>query len=131
MDFARYFLAMITVLGLMVLFALFLKFYGMRISNYLTHNKYNFRLGSGKQTPRLINIKESLNLDPRRRLILIEVKGKDYLLLLSPNGDMQLGEQEFAKVSNKPARDRAGNQNSEMGFQHYLNQSKQNNPEGV
>ena len=41
----------------------------------------------GAQGARRMKVSESLMLDPRRRLVLVRVDGREHLLLLSPAGD--------------------------------------------
>lgn len=49
-------------------------------------------LRPGALGPRRLEVKESLMLDPRRRLVIVRCDGKDRLLLLSPGGDLVIGE---------------------------------------
>ncbi len=46
----------------------------------------------GAQTPRRLTVSESLMLDPRRRLVLVRLDGREHLLLLSPAGDVVVTE---------------------------------------
>ncbi len=86
MDYLRYFLALFVVLGLLGLLGLGLRKYGMTIGNVWAGRKR--RSGNA---PSALAVKDSLMLDPRRRLLLIEWNGEEHLLLLGPNGDMQIG----------------------------------------
>ncbi|HVZ99265.1 MAG TPA: flagellar biosynthetic protein FliO [Caulobacterales bacterium] len=44
-------------------------------------------LQGGLAGARRMKVSESLMLDPRRRLIIVQVDGREHLLLLSPAGD--------------------------------------------
>lgn len=44
-------------------------------------------LQPGAQGPRRLAVKESLMLDPRRRLVIVACDGREHLMLLSPAGD--------------------------------------------
>ena len=41
-----------------------------------------------------LKVKESLMLDPRRRLMLVALDGREHLLLLSPAGDLVVAAQD-------------------------------------
>ncbi|MES1156338.1 MAG: flagellar biosynthetic protein FliO [Alphaproteobacteria bacterium] len=43
---------------------------------------------------RRMKVSESLMLDPRRRLVLVSLDGREHLLLLSPSGDRVVTTQE-------------------------------------
>jgi flagellar protein FliO/FliZ len=78
LDWARALFALIATLALIGAVA-----YGAR------------RLGMlrpGAQGPRRLEVKESLMLDPRRRLVIVRCDGRDRVLLLSPAGDIVVGE---------------------------------------
>lgn len=47
-----------------------------------------------KGKTRRMSVVESLMLDPRRRLILVKLDGREHLLLLSPAGDVVVTAQE-------------------------------------
>ena len=49
-------------------------------------------LRPGAQGPRRLQVLESLMLDPRRRLVIVRLDGRDRVLLLSPAGDIVVGE---------------------------------------
>lgn len=49
-------------------------------------------LRPGAQGPRRLQVLESLMLDPRRRLVIVRMDGRDRVLLLSPAGDVVVGE---------------------------------------
>ncbi|HVY86914.1 MAG TPA: flagellar biosynthetic protein FliO [Caulobacterales bacterium] len=51
---------------------------------------------------RRMKVSESLMLDPRRRLVLVQVDGREHLLLLSPAGDRVVA------AMDKIAMDKAG-----------------------
>ena len=44
------------------------------------------------QVPRRLKISESLMIDPRRRLVIVRCDGREHLVLLSPAGDLVVGE---------------------------------------
>lgn len=82
-DFARYFAALAVVLGLLGLLAL-----GARqgwLSRLMTKVAHT-RL-PGVQNERRMRVRETLILDPRRRLVIVNCDGEDHLLLLGPNAE--------------------------------------------
>lgn len=46
----------------------------------------------GADKPKRLNMRESLMLDPRRRLVIVRCDGREHLLLLSPAGDRVVSE---------------------------------------
>lgn len=78
LDWARSLFALIATLALILGVA-----YGAR------------RLGMlqpASQAPRRLKISESLMIDPRRRLVIVRCDGREHLMLLSPAGDVVVGE---------------------------------------
>ena len=78
LDWARSLFALIATLALILGVA-----YGAR------------RLGMLQPTaqgPRRLKISESLMIDPRRRLVIVRCDGREQLMLLSPAGDVVVGE---------------------------------------
>ena len=73
LDWARTVFALIATLGLILGAA-----YGARRLGMLQANG---------QAAKRMRITESLMLDPRRRLVLVRLDGREHLLLLSPAGD--------------------------------------------
>jgi flagellar protein FliO/FliZ len=49
-------------------------------------------LQTGAQAPRRLKVSESLMLDPRRRLVIVRCDEREHVLLLSPAGDLLVGE---------------------------------------
>jgi flagellar protein FliO/FliZ len=47
-----------------------------------------------EQGERRLKISESLMLDPRRRLVIVRCDAREHLLLLSPAGDLVVGQAE-------------------------------------
>ena len=82
LDWARGLFALIATLSLIGLAAYAARRFGM-----LTPG------GPGAANRRL-KVVESLMLDPRRRLVLVRLDGRDHLLLLSPAGDRAITEVE-------------------------------------
>lgn len=78
LDWARALFALIATLGLIAGAAYLARRLGM--------------LEPGARGPRRMQVLESLMLDPRRRLIIVRCDGRDHLLLVSPAGDLTLGQ---------------------------------------
>ena len=74
MDWARALFALIATLALIGLAAYAARRFGM----------FDPAAANG---PRRLKVTESLMLDPRRRLVLVRLDGREHLLLLSPAGD--------------------------------------------
>ncbi len=53
-------------------------------------------LQAGADQPKRLRMRESLMLDPRRRLVIVACDGREHLLLLSPAGDRVVSEWEAA-----------------------------------
>jgi len=88
LDWARALFALIATLALIAGAA-----YGAR------------RLGMlqpGAQAPRRMAVRESLMLDPRRRLVLVRLDGREHLILLSPAGDVVVAAQDATDEGAKP-----------------------------
>lgn len=49
-------------------------------------------LQPGGQGPKRMRITETLMLDPRRRMVIVRVDGREHVLLLGPGGDVVVGE---------------------------------------
>ncbi len=86
MDYLRYIFALIFVLSMIGLFGLGLRKYGMG----LTHFFAKIKSGKGADYRPKLAVKESLVLDPKRRLVVIDWNGEEHLLFLGPNGDMRI-----------------------------------------
>ncbi|MCH9852175.1 MAG: hypothetical protein K0U45_01580 [Alphaproteobacteria bacterium] len=87
MDYLRFILALIIVLGLiLVLGALFRK---LLMSGSLFNGAFLMKKRTG-EVRQQIEIKESRILDAKRRLMVLNYKDHDYLLMLTNNGDMLL-----------------------------------------
>ena len=52
--------------------------------------------------PRRLKVSESLMLDPRRRLVLVRLDGREHLLLLSPAGDCVVTEVPAGEIAPTP-----------------------------
>ena len=88
LDWARSLFALILTLALIVGVA-----YGAR------------RLGMlqpGAQGPKRLRVTESLMLDPRRRMVIVRCDDREHLILLSPAGDIVVGEQAAKEEEPKP-----------------------------
>jgi len=72
-DWARTIAALVATLALIGAIAFGARRFGM--------------LQPGGVAPRRMKVSESLMLDPRRRLVLVSLDGREHLLLLSPSGD--------------------------------------------
>ncbi|MCH9845196.1 MAG: flagellar biosynthetic protein FliO [Alphaproteobacteria bacterium] len=87
MDYLRFILALIIVLGLILLLgALFRKF-------MMSGSLFNGAFLMKKRTATVrqqIEIKESRILDAKRRLMVLSYNNHDYLLMLTNHGDMLL-----------------------------------------
>jgi flagellar protein FliO/FliZ len=95
-DFSRYFAALLVVLGLLGGFALLARrgwipggIQGLARFSSLT----------GARAERRLSVKETLILDPRRRVVVVKVDGEEHVLLLGPEREMLL--------STRPARPEA------------------------
>ncbi|UPT61630.1 MAG: flagellar biosynthetic protein FliO [Hyphomonadaceae bacterium JAD_PAG50586_4] len=85
LDWARSLFALIATLALILGVA-----YGAR------------RLGMLQPTaqgPRRLKISESLMIDPRRRLVIVRCDGREHVLLLSPAGDLVVGQTEAVEAA--------------------------------
>jgi len=83
LDITRYIAALAVVLGLLGLLAL-----GAR-QGWLTRIIVGISRGqiSGVKRERRMKVVESLVLDPRRRIVIIEIDGKEKALLLGAAGE--------------------------------------------
>ncbi|MCH9845709.1 MAG: hypothetical protein K0U39_09415 [Alphaproteobacteria bacterium] len=87
MDYLRFILALIIVLGLiLILGALFRK---IMMSGSLFNGAFLMKKRTG-EVRQQIEIKESRILDAKRRLMVLNYNDHDYLLMLTNNGDMLL-----------------------------------------
>ncbi len=87
MDYLRFILALIIVLGLiLILGALFRK---VMMSGSLFNGAFLMKKRTS-EVRQQIEIKESRILDAKRRLMVLNYSGHDYLLMLTNNGDMLL-----------------------------------------
>ena len=125
MEYIRYLLALILVLGLVWLFGFALKKYGMRFGQGWTRgqgwfNRWGKRAVADEDDKPPLVIQQILGIDARRRVVLLEVKGEDVLLLLGPNGDTIL---RIAKGEHGEDMMQTNQQNTPENhkhFQHYL-----------
>jgi flagellar protein FliO/FliZ len=78
LDIARTVFALIATLALIVGAA-----YGARRLGMLQH---------GANGPKRMRITETLLLDPRRRMVIVRVDEREHVLLLSPGGDLVVGD---------------------------------------
>jgi flagellar protein FliO/FliZ len=86
-DFSRYFAALLVVLGLLGGFALLVR------SGWLPGSLQGFSgLSSltGPRPERRLSVKETLILDPRRRVMIVKVDGEEHVLLLGPERETVL-----------------------------------------
>ncbi len=87
MDYLRFILALIIVLGLILLLgAVFRKF-------MMSGSLFNGAFLTKKRNTEMrqqIEIKENRILDAKRRVMVLNYSGHDYLLMLTNNGDMLL-----------------------------------------
>ncbi len=85
-DAARYIAALAVVLGLLGLFAL-----GAR-QGWLTGLIASLSRGqiSGARRERRMKVVETLVLDPRRRIVIVEIDGREQALLLGAAGEQVL-----------------------------------------
>ena len=92
-DFSRYFAALLVVLGLLGGFALLAR------SGWIPGSMKGFSgLGTltGPRPERRLAVKETLILDPRRRVMIVKADGEEHVLLLGPERETLL--------STRPAR---------------------------
>jgi flagellar protein FliO/FliZ len=88
LDWARTVFALIATLGLILGAA-----YGARRLGMLQANG---------QAAKRLRITESLMLDPRRRMVIVRCDDREHLILLSPAGDILVGEQAAKQEDPKP-----------------------------
>jgi len=90
LDITRYIAALAVVLGLLGLLAL-----GAR-QGWLTQVIVGISRGhfSGVKRERRMKVVESLVLDPRRRIVIIEIDGKEQAVLLGASGEIILPHEE-------------------------------------
>ncbi|WP_421791099.1 flagellar biosynthetic protein FliO [Hyphobacterium sp.] len=93
LDFARYFAALAVVLGLLGLLAL-----GAR-QGWLANLLSGLSRGqmAGMKRERRMRVVEMLVLDPRRRLVIVEIDGKERTLLLGANEETVLPDPDGAQ----------------------------------
>lgn len=77
--------ALILVLVLMGGLVVLLQMFGPQIVRRRSGNKGD------------ITVRDSMAIDPRRRLLVVSWKNTEYLLLLSPQGEQVVGQQPAAK----------------------------------
>ncbi len=113
MDYLRFVLALMIVLGLILLLgALFRK---LLMSGSLLSGTFLLSNKRGQAQKQRIEIRESRILDTRRRLVVLSDGGFDYLLMLTNNGDMLL---------DKRAQNRDENNDEMQGSQHVSQNDK-------
>ena len=74
LDWARMLAALVATLALIMLAA-----YGAR--------RFGMLQPGARGDSRRMRVRESLMLDPRRKLVLVRVDGREHVILLSPAGD--------------------------------------------
>ena len=127
MEYIRYLLALILVLGLVWLFGFALKKYGMRFGQNWS-NRWGKRAVADEDDKPALAIQQILGIDARRRVVLLEVKGEDVLLLLGPNGDTILritkrehgGEHGAEHGEDMMQTNQQNSLENHKHFQHYL-----------
>jgi flagellar protein FliO/FliZ len=85
LDWARALFALIATLALIGLAAYAARRFGMLD-------------GTAAKTDRRLKVTESLMLDPRRRLVLVRLDGREHLLLLSPTRDVVVTEVDAKEI---------------------------------
>lgn len=86
-DFSRYFAALLVVLGLLGGFALLVR------QGWIPGSIQGFTgLSSlrGPRPERRLSVKETLILDPRRRVVIVRADGDEHVLLLGPDRETVL-----------------------------------------
>lgn len=86
-DFSRYFAALLVVLGLLGGFALLVR------SGWIPGSIQGFSGFSsltGPRAERRLAVKETLILDPRRRVVIVKSDGEEHVLLLGPERETVL-----------------------------------------
>lgn len=83
-DFIRFFAALILVLGLLGGFALILR------KGWLPTGFAGLAQFQPPRGTRRISVRESLAIDPRRRVVIVRADGKDHVVLLGMNGETVL-----------------------------------------
>lgn len=81
-DFSRYFAALLVVLGLLGGVAVILR------KGWLPTGLTNFQ--GLERRERRLGVKESLILDPRRRIVIVKSDDREYVLLLGPERETVL-----------------------------------------
>jgi len=89
-EYLRFAAAFIFVLALIGAAAFALRAFGF------------LQMGQRRPGERRLSITESLLLDARRRVVLIRRDEREYLLLLSPQGDMILDDYEVKDIPEAP-----------------------------
>lgn len=106
-DYIRYFLALLVVLGLIGLLSVGLRKYGMRLGDFLSRSSLNRKQQPSPDRP--LYIKQTLGLDPRRRIVLVNCNGVDHVLYLGPNNDFEIGANGSAPGASLPSASMPGN----------------------
>ncbi|GAN00029.1 hypothetical protein U91I_03692 [alpha proteobacterium U9-1i] len=91
LDWARALFALIATLALIGLAAYAARRFGM----------LDAAVGKGE---RRLKVTESLMLDPRRRLVLVRLDGREHLLLLSPSRDLVVSDVEAKEIVSAEAQ---------------------------
>ena len=91
LDWARALFALIATLALIGLAAYAARRFGM-LDN------------TAAKADRRLKVTESLMLDPRRRLVLVRLDGREHLLLLSPSRDLVVTEVEAEEIVSAEAQ---------------------------
>jgi flagellar protein FliO/FliZ len=83
-DLSRYFAALLVVLGLLGGFAVIVR------RGWLPGSFPAFANLSGPRAKRRLEVKESLILDPRRRVLIVKADEEEHVLLLGPERETLL-----------------------------------------
>ncbi|WP_199200489.1 flagellar biosynthetic protein FliO [Alkalicaulis satelles] len=83
-DFIRFFAALILVLGLLGGLALILR------KGWVPPGFASFSQFQAPRSARRLGVRESLVIDPRRRVVIVRADGKDHVVLLGLNGETVL-----------------------------------------
>ena len=86
-DFSRYFAALLVVLGLLGGFALLARRGWIPGSIQGLSGLSSF---TGARPERRLSVKETLILDPRRRVVIVKADGEEHVLLLGPERETVL-----------------------------------------
>lgn len=91
-DFSRYFAGLLIVLGLLVGFAVVVR------RGWLPGGFPAIANLSTQRPERRLAVKESLILDPRRRVVIVKADDQEHILLLGPERETLLASQAAARA---------------------------------